>query len=104
MTVQELNTDGVIVVVRPGTDFSTVDSIEDLVLKRGDEIMRPVKKSIEPTVVHNSLGAQKSSAIGQFQFSLDAFSILRGPVTIVCIGASANYEWTLTALDLANLR
>jgi hypothetical protein len=102
-SLDELNADKVQIIVTPGGSMLTVDTIENVIIKRGDEIIRPLRAVIEPTVVQNNAGAKKDSAGGLFTFDYSAFEPTM-PITLVLIGKRANFEWTLRTDEVAQLR
>jgi hypothetical protein len=93
------------IVVTPGPSFLTADAIQDVVLKRGDQIIRPLARNVAPTTVQNAMGASRTLAEGRFTFDMAAFSTSTpGPVTIVLIGQRGNFEWDMYSNELDSLR
>jgi hypothetical protein len=102
LSVAELNAEGVMIDVTGGSDFTTSGTIQDLVIKKGESVIRPFKKHITQTTIQNRLGATRPSAEGQFYFALD--SIPSVPFGIVCIGAADNVEMMIVEEDLNLIR
>lgn len=102
-SLDDLNRELVIVHVSEGVSFATIDTVENVVLKRDGAIQRPLKSTITPTVVQNGAGATKATATGDFVFDFSSFEP-NADLTIVVIGASSNFEWTMSPWELAALR
>jgi hypothetical protein len=102
-SLDRLNADKVQIMVFPGGSILTVDTIENVIIKRGDQIIRPLKAAVTPTVVQNNAGAQKDSANGVFTFDYATFEP-DSAITFVLIGKSRNFEWTLEPNEVAQLR
>jgi hypothetical protein len=100
--IETLNEGGLIVHVGP-KDFSSTDSIELVVIKRGDSLIRPLKSELTPEVMQNAMGASRATVRGRFHFPMDAFAPT-GPLTLVLVGRSENFEIPLSSTELATLR
>jgi hypothetical protein len=98
-----LNANKVILHVSPGSNMNTVDTIENVVIKRGSVVVRPLKSDVKPTAVSNAMGMTKPSATADFTFDFSAFAP-DAPITLVCIGQAGNWEWLMTTQELALLR
>ncbi len=103
LSLDDLNQQGLLIVVRPGKSLTTADAIENVVIKRGDEIIRPIEATMAPETTVNALGAKLEVSRGTFRFAMEALAP-SSAVTIVCVGAKGNYEITLTAMQLSRLR
>lgn len=103
LKLEELNLDAVQVRVGPGSNFTSFGTIENVVVKRGDEVTRPVKADVHSTTIQNRMGATATAAEGVFTFDFSAFEPSK-PVKLVLIGKDGNYEWPLEAAELARLR
>jgi hypothetical protein len=44
------------------------------VIKRGDQMIKPLKATLTPTVIETLLGVKKASAIGVFTFDYATFA------------------------------
>jgi hypothetical protein len=97
-----LNAEGLLIHVSEGGNFLEADVVDDLVIKKGEQIIRPTKKQITPSMVQNRAGASKPSATGEFYFALD--TIPDAPFQIVCVGKGGNYYQTVVADDLFALK
>ena len=75
LSVAELNAEGLVISVADGQDFRSSNIIEDLVIKKGEVVIRPVKKEVIAAVVQNLLGASRASAEGKFYFRLDSIPV-----------------------------
>jgi hypothetical protein len=58
---------------------------------------------VRPTTIQNRLGASRASTEGRFTFPLNVFSP-DVPITIILIGKSGNFEWSITRTDLSRLK
>jgi hypothetical protein len=103
-SIEALNAIRVTLVVLPGSNMSTVGTIENAVVKRGDQITRPLAAEVTPTAVQNGFGMTKETARGRFTFDYPAFDDRNGPVTLVLVGSTDNYEWTMTPDDLLSMK
>jgi hypothetical protein len=103
LSIASLNAEKVIVNVRPGRNFTNFGVIEAMVIKRGGQIVRPLKSNVTPTVVQNRMGASAAAADGEFTFDFSTFDPSDG-VVLVLIGKSGNFEWEMSAKELAQLR
>jgi hypothetical protein len=93
------------VIVNPGQSFLTADAIENVVLKRGDRIIRPLARTVTPTTVQNAMGPSKTLAEGRFTFDMAEFSSSTvGTLTIVLIGKHGNFEWEMYSNELERLK
>jgi hypothetical protein len=97
-SLAELNGEGVVFHVTEGGSFPNADVISDLVLKKGELVVRAAKKEIKPTTVQNQAGASKPGATGDFYFPIAAMP--EAPFEVICIGASGNYRQTIVADDV----
>jgi hypothetical protein len=102
-TLDALNAELVVVSVDPGSSILSVDTIENVVIKRGTDLIRPVKSSVEPTVVQNAMGLKKDTARGSFTFDFAAFAP-GSAITLVLIGKGGNFEFEMTQEEVARLK
>ncbi len=102
-SLKQLNAGLVNIVVGPGDSMTTVDVIENVVIKRGGQVLNPLKATVTPTVVQNALGVEKESAEGVFQFDYSTF-VPDTAITIVMVGRAGNFEWTMPPEELSRLR
>jgi hypothetical protein len=98
-----LNAQKVVVQVTPGSKITNVDAIENVVIRRAGQIVRPLKASVTPEEVHNAMGMSKPSASGDFTFDFDTFAPTTA-ITLVLIGHTGNVEWPMSPAELALLR
>lgn len=98
-----LNAQKVVVHVDPGSQLSTVDVIQNVIIKRNDQIIRPLKQKIVPTTVSNAMGASRPAATGDFTFDFDTFAPTDS-ITLVFVGAKGNWEWVMSPQELALLK
>jgi hypothetical protein len=98
-----LNKQGLIVVVSPGTSFVTADAVEGMVIRRGDQVIKPLTSVIKPTMIENRMGAKSASAVGRFTFPMDVFAP-KSPLTIVIIGKLRNFEIPMSEVELGLFR
>jgi hypothetical protein len=89
--------------VTPGAQMGTLDTIEAVVIKRGGQILRPLKSSVTPVALSNRMGAKVESAEGVFTFPFGAFAPDQ-PIILVLIGKRATVEWTMMPRDLWALK
>lgn len=102
-TVEAANAEKVWVVVAPGPEPRTAASVDNVVLRRGDAIIRPLQSKVEPQAPVGAATASKPLNAGRFQFPIEAFAPDK-PVTIVIVGATENFEWTIETAELKKLR
>jgi hypothetical protein len=102
-SITALNTEGLVVVVGPGTSFVTADAVKGMVITRGGQVIKPLTSDIAPTMIENRMGAKSRSATGRFRFPLDALAP-SGPLTIVIIGQRHNFEIPMSEVELCLLR
>lgn len=98
-----LNAEKIDFIVGPTSTMRLIDTIENVVIKRGEEVVRPIKTVVKPTVVQNAMGAKKETAEGHFTFDYAAFDPSTS-ITIVMIGKGGNYEWQMTPEELRQLK
>jgi hypothetical protein len=103
LNVGVLNASKVTVVVSPGRDFTKADAIENVVIKRGTDILRPTATTLTPTVISNAMGASRELSQGRFTFDFPAFAT-DAPITMVLIGRTANTEIPVPVDVLKQLR
>ena len=94
MTPDSVNADGVVVSIVPGPG-ANARSIASVTLKRGEEVIRPIKSAVQPPAADGRVS-------GAFYFRLEDFSAL--PVTLECVGGSTPFSIALDADDLAAAR
>jgi hypothetical protein len=87
----------------PGASFEQADSIQRVVIRRGDQIIQPTTTTLAPITIQDAAGDKKQLSRGFFAFLLDAFSPT-SDITIVLIGRSGESSCTLPRLKLATLR
>jgi hypothetical protein len=83
--------------------FTNARTLENVVLKRGDMVIRPVKANVRPLTITNPGGATRVVSEGDFSFTLMAFSPGE-PVTIIFIAKEGNFEFTMPASVLQSLK
>lgn len=104
LTRDEANAQLVSVEVLPGRIARTADAIFHVVLRRGDQEIRPVTARIVPhQVADRASGRGQLLTAGSFSFPFRAFDA-DGPLTIVFVGRRTSFEWTLTPEELRALR
>lgn len=94
---------GVTLDVAPGPSITTADAVENVVLRRDGQIIKPLKSHVEPATVQTAMGARRELSQGQFLFPMDPFAPTAA-LTIVVIGRTGNWEWTMTPRELAVLK
>jgi hypothetical protein len=104
MALETLNAMGLIVDVGPGRNVVRADSIETVVIQHAitRAIVKPSRATRLVMRISNAFGVSKTVTAGSFHFPYEALH--GGPVRIVCVGKTENYEWLLTADVLARLR
>lgn len=103
LDVAALNKDQVVLRVTPSDTINMADAIENVVIKRGAEVIRPLAKDVHPVTLQNRMGATFQLAEGTFTFPLETFDPTV-PITFVLIGAKGNFEWTMEPAHLKALR
>jgi hypothetical protein len=103
LKADDLNAGKVIVHISPGGDFTRLATIENVIIKRNGEIIRPLRAAVQPKVVQNRLGASATTAEGSFTFDFSVFEP-SAAITLVLIGKEGNYEWWMSTDELARLR
>ena len=86
-----------------GSNVTTFGVIENLIIQRKGEIVRPLKAEVRPTTVQNRMGASAPATEGEFTFDFGTFEP-SSLLTFVLIGKSGNFEFSLTSAELARLR
>jgi hypothetical protein len=86
-----LNGQDVVVSVTPGGDFTTATAIENVVIKRGAEVIRPTVSKVTPTTIRNRMGASREVTEGQFTFKIPIFAPT-GPILLILVGPASNIE------------
>jgi hypothetical protein len=94
---------GVTIEIAPGPSLREADAVEDVILKKNDQVIRSIKATVKPTTIQNAMGASREVSDGQFVFPFEAFRA-DGPLTIIVIGQGGNWEWTMTRGELAQIR
>lgn len=103
LSIQSFNDEGLIIEVSPGRSLVNADLIENVVVKRTDQIVRPLSAEITPTIITNALGAKREVARGRFRFPMEALG-QETPIEIVCVGRRGNFTVHLSRLELSWLR
>jgi hypothetical protein len=103
LSIDALNRLGLSINVSPGSSLTTADAIENVVIKRGEIIIRPIDRSVKPHTIQNAMGAKRELSSGSFTFEMDALQPTTD-LTIVLIGKRGNYEITLIPAELSYLR
>jgi hypothetical protein len=103
LSLVELNSRQVVVHVGAAGRFADALSIQHVVLKRGSQVVRPINEDIKPVQIQNGLGAARTVSEGDFTFPFPAFDPSM-PVTIVMVGPTQNFEWTITIEELARMK
>lgn len=91
LRLADLNTAGVVVSVSPGGDFSSAESIENVVFRRGTQVIKPTAAKVSPKTIRNRLGASRDLTEGNFTFDFSTFEPT-APVTMVLVGPTSNIE------------
>lgn len=94
---------GIIVHVSPGPMIPDADAVENVVLKKNDQLIKALVADVKPTTIRSAMGLTKELSEGRFLFPIEAFQP-DAPLTIIVVGRSANWEWTITAGELGKLR
>lgn len=102
-TADVANAEGVWIAVAPGPQLLSGDAVDNVVLKRGDAVIRPAQRVVEPYEAKTAMNATRQLTTGRFQFNFEAFNPSE-PVTIVVVGATQNLEWILEVAELKKLR
>ena len=89
--------------VSPGPSMATADAVENVVIKRGAQVLRPIKANIQPTTVQNRLGMNRELSAGTFTFDYAAFDPTT-TITLVVVGRAGNFELELRPEELSSLR
>lgn len=103
LELEWLNAGGLQLIVSPRS-IDVFEEIEDLVLKRGNEIIRPTSAAVLPHVMQSGDGRRRESQRGTFVFPIDTFAPDRGAITIVCVAKTNNFEWVLTPEAMAQMK
>ncbi len=103
VSVADLNSRQVVIHVYPSDNFAKADAIQNVVIKRGSEVLRPIKAVVTPTEIKNLTGATRIVAEGDFTFPFGAFDPSTA-ITIALIGKDGTHEWPLTRIDLARMK
>jgi hypothetical protein len=82
--------------------FDQADSIQRVVIRRGDQIIQPTTTTLAPIAIENAAGDRKQLSRGFFAFPLDAFSPA-SDITVVLIGPSGESSCSLSRLELATM-
>ena len=99
----EVNRWGGGVYVSPNANLETADSIQRVVIRRGNQIIQPTTTTLAPVTVENASGAKKQLSRGFFAFPMDAFAPA-ADITVVFIGPSGEVSCRLAGSTLATLR
>lgn len=102
-TLLDANARLIAVQVSPGLTFTTADAIETVVIKRGDQVIRPVQTRVMKSRVTNALGAGRDLTEGSFHFPFDAFAPGHA-LTLVLVGSRGNFEWVMSEAEIAAIR
>ncbi len=103
LSMDDLNRQQVVVTVVPSSNFLKAAAIENVVIKRGTDVLRAIKADVKPVEIGNLAGAKRTVSEGHFTFPFSAFDA-SGPITIVLIGNSGNFEWIVTREELARMK
>jgi hypothetical protein len=102
-STNDLNRQQIVVTVRPSANFTTAAAIENVVIKRGSAVLRPIKADVTPIEIVNGLGVRRTVSEGHFTFPFLAFDPA-APITVVLIGEGRNFEWVITREELALMK
>jgi len=102
-SLEDLNRRQIVVEVTPSADFTKAAAIENVVIRRGSAILRPINADVRPVEIRNALGARRMVSEGSFTFPFAAFDP-SAPITVVLIGEAGNFEWTVTREELARMK
>lgn len=103
LSVDALNRLGLSIEVSPGSPLTTADAIENVVIKRGETVIRPLSRTVQPDTIQNALGVKRELSTGSFKFAMEALRPT-GDLTIVLVGRRQNYEITLLQAALTFLK
>jgi hypothetical protein len=103
LDLNELNGRLVHVRIGPGQNITTVDDVENVLIKRGESVFRPLMRDPGTSSVQNALGAGRTVRTGDFTFDFGVFEPSM-PITIVVVGPNSNFEWTMTKEELSELK
>jgi len=85
------------------TPYKTFSMIEDMAIKRNEQIIKPLKKSITPKTLQNGFGAKFQSSEAVFVFPVEAFETSQS-VELVVIAAETTAKTTMQPAQLSKLR
>lgn len=102
-TIDVANAEKVWVVVGPGPMITTADAVENLIVRRDGETIRPLQRLVEPRPMTTAMNVTRTFTEGRFQFDFKAFAPT-APITLVIVGSQNNLEWTLEVEELKRLR
>jgi hypothetical protein len=100
-SIPALNAGLVQIVVSPGSGMMD-DIIQNVVIKRGGQVIKPLKAVVVPVVLTNAFGAKWESARGTFTFEFATFAPDQA-ITIVLIGRG-DHAWTMPPEELSQLK
>lgn len=93
----------ILISVSAGSSFAAAADIKHMVVLRDGAPIQPLKAELHPVKIQNRAGASREVVAGDFTFPIEAFA-LGGKVTLVWIGPSHNWEFTLTPAELGKLK
>jgi hypothetical protein len=103
VTADELNSMEVVVFVGPADDFTKTDSIASVTIKRGDEVIQPLYTEL--VTVHVPISPEQTRPVEQGDFAFP-FSVFEptSDITLVMVGKTGTFEWTITREELSRMK
>jgi hypothetical protein len=101
--LEDLNRQQIVVTVVPSASFTKAAAIESVVIKRGSDVLHPIKAEVKPVEIQNGLGARRTVSEGNFTFPFSAFDP-SAPITVVLLGEGGSFEWVITREELARMK
>lgn len=84
-------------------NLANATSVENVIIKRGDDVILPSAKRLMPHRYRNAFNASATATDGRFTFPMRSFAADQA-ITIVIIGTGRNLEIELTPNLLRGLR
>jgi hypothetical protein len=103
LSVADWNAAGVVVSVSPKGTLTDLRAIENVIIQRDGATIRPRKSDVNLITLQNAMGAQATTTEGLFFFDFSVFEPT-SLITVVLIGASTNFEFSLTSDELKRMR
>jgi hypothetical protein len=103
VTADELNEMQVIVFVGPADDRAKTDSIVSVSIKRGSDVIQPIYTELVTVHVPITETETRSVEQGDFAFPFALFEPT-SDITLVMVGKTGTFEWTITRAELARMK